>query len=284
MMSWTCGFAATPPPPRSRLALPNAARARPATRSRLPRARGRARHARMSAADAEPAAAAAAAGLDGVSAVELEALVLAALVGKEEGRRMGEADRARVRLLADCLGGCASAVAFEWPERLGVLDGRPWNLVYSSEALPPSVLAPAGAFGAVLRVVGVQQRFDTAARRVENVVLLAADWPGRGRAGADAELVVANSFSVVAPDTVSLVLEGAEVRVRGPAGGRMRALLPPLPVRRLVDALGPLAEGGARRARRGASDEVRTVFIGRTLRVATSPGGELRIFSREVIL
>lgn len=196
---------------------------------------------------------------------------------------MSEDDKARLRLLADCLGECESTPPFRWPERLDVLDGSPWNLVYSSEPLPPQGLLPLPLPLSMLRVVGIQQRFETSARVVENAILLAVDWPlRRGDGAADAEVVVKNTFTVLAPDTVSLALESTELRVRGVGEQRMRSFLRPLSVRRLAESFdGSLDE--KTRGARSQSSEVQTLFIGKTLRVATSPGGELRIFSRTVL-
>jgi hypothetical protein len=192
---------------------------------------------------------------------------------------MSDDDRARLRLLADCLGECESTVPVQWPERLDVLDGAPWNLVYSSEPLPPLNVLPLPLPLSTLRIAGIQQRFATSKRKVENVILLAADWPyRRSGGGADAEVVVNNTFDVRAPDTVALSLESAELRVRGLGEQRMRSFLPPLAVGRLAQAAGGVAGRGGRGGAQSA--EVRTTFIGRILRVADSPGGELRIFSR----
>lgn len=185
---------------------------------------------------------------------------------------MSKPDRERVKMLVSELEKCSSTTEISWPSNLRVLDGR-WSLLYSSELLPPSVVLPAGIFS--VRTVGVEQRFDTANRIVENVVLLGVDAPFRRRpaSAADIELVVVNTFEVASPDRIELQVKNVETRVRDLSGERMRDFLPSIPVGRLLyssdEALG-----------RRRSSDVRTTFIGEHVRIARSSEGELRVFVR----
>lgn len=202
---------------------------------------------------------------------------------------MSSENRERISLLADCLDRRESPNNIFFPERLDILDGTSWNLIYSTEPLPPVTFLPTPL--AVFVIVGIEQRYDTAARIVDNVILVGVDTPWRrGVPQADAEIVVRNSFDLVTENTIRLTLESTEARVRGLGGEKMRSLLPPLSFSWLNGLVG---EGNGRALRgssRGGgvygsrqSREVRTSFCGRTLRIARSPGGELRIFSRTVI-
>lgn len=214
---------------------------------------------------------------------ECEAILLAGLVGKEQGRGMADVDRSRIDLLCLKLEQLGSPVPISWPENLSTLDGPPWTLLYSTEPLPPTsvpLLPPFSVF-----VSGVEQRFDTPARTVQNVILLRAASPlARPGSRADAELVVTNSFSIAAVDVLALAIVSVEVRVRGLGEDkRMRNFLPPLAIGRLRDALernGSVYYGGGGRSQ---SETVTTTFIGCTLRITRSPGGALRVFTRFVL-
>jgi PAP_fibrillin len=197
-------------------------------------------------------------------------MILVLILSQDQGRGMSERDRIRVRTLVSVLESFGSAVPVRWPETLDALEGT-WKLLYSSEPLPPVVAVPVP-----LRTVGIEQRFETEKRLVNNVIQLSFDVPGfRRSTTVDFELIVRNRFAVVASDTIKVSLDAVEARIRGLTGERMRSFLPPLQ----LASLPRLSEA---RTRRGTSPEVQTTYYGDHIFVARSPGGELRIFVRPV--
>jgi hypothetical protein len=216
----------------------------------------------------------------GLSATSQEAVLLSCLITLDLGRNLSPEARDRIDLLVQVLEGLGSFVRPSYPANLSILDG-PWTLLYSSSPLPPPRL-PFVLPGTALRVTGLEQVFDTPARTLQNSILLAIDPPlglplptssPLPSPPLSLKVAITADFTVTAPDSIRLALSSAEVRVRLPGAPRHVRASPVLPLGRLAGFAGQ---------RGSQSADVTTTYYGEHVRVARSPGGEMRVFCRPV--
>lgn len=172
----------------------------------------------------------------------------------------------------------AQTSALQYPRDLALLDGF-WTLLYTTNSarvpggIPGGGGGGGGASASGSRSVNVRQYYDTAARRVENMITFPATGPAP-----PVTAVIAAKFDIAAIDTLVLNLVDIQFKFGE------RDLIPRIP---LPSADGAVAKVLAmvrkvlgRDPPPVISPDVRTTYLGLRLRITRSSGGELRVFCR----
>lgn len=204
---------------------------------------------------------------NGATRDELALLSLIASFGAPN-RPLDAVERERIDVSAAVLESTfATALGgIEYPRDLTLLDGF-WTLLYTT-----------ASWNIPRKAQRVQQYYDTPERRVENSFSFGTKGP---------TVVIGGKFDVAAKDTLELELVDIQVKINSPASGKLRSLLPriPLPSGNARNNPAVLILEGIRKAfgykpARQISTDIQTTFLGSRIRVTRSSGGEMRIFCR----